>query len=473
MFQLLNPIALFAAAAVIIPVMIHLWNTRRGKTLKVGSIALLSESSKKPARSLRITNWPLLLLRCLLLVLIAVLMAKPSWLENPSSKSGGWMLIPGNELTYAYQQHHGLIDSLLKKGFELHNLQPKHEKLLLQDSSSYTQSAPRNYSNWSFLRYLDAALPPNYPLYIFSGRLLQDYAGDRPSVNLDIHWVDMLASQQTDTSLMASYVSKDGNVITTKRISTSTGNFYEESAAGPAKIANATAVINIGVYPGNNSADASYLKAAIEAIAEYTGRNILINEGSSPNQQQVIFWLQETEPDPQTLAKLAPGGTILRYGNTAATMQLPSPVNPGFLSLDESNTGLFFKYASDPPKGTVMWTLSNGDPLLSVESTKERKTIRFSSRFNPQWTDLVWKESFARSLIPIILPSFIQADTDLRQISVQQAKVNLSRGKVNGSINDAGFIQRTDLSFAGWILILLLFVAERILSHRQTKQKNA
>lgn len=474
MFQLLNPIALFATAAVIIPVLIHLWNTRKGKTLKIGSIALLAESSKKPARSFRITNWPLLLLRCLLLVLLALLIAKPSWQETPSAKNGGWILIPDHELANAYQAHHLLIDSLLQKGFELHNLKPQLGKISLTDTAIYQRSVPDYSNTWAYLKYLDAALPPDFSLYVFSEQLLQNYSGRRPTSELNIHWIRLETPARTDTSIASSYINRQGNQVNTTRISSATGNYYEESIVTLPAAPDSNPVINIGIYPGNNFSDAKYLQAAIEAIAEYTGRNIVINKTNTASQEQVIFWLQETEPDKNVLAKLAAGGTILRYADLASSsIQLPSPANPGLLPLNENNAGQFFKYATTPAKGTAWWTLANGEPLMSVEATNQRKTIYFSSRFNPQWTDIVWKESFARLLIPVILPAFKENDTDYRQVSPEQVRLKQSRGKQNGTVNDLGFMNRTDLSFAGWIILFFVFLAERILSHRQPKQKNA
>lgn len=474
MFQLLNPIALFAAAAVIIPVLIHLWNTRKGKTLKIGSIALLAESSKKPARSFRITNWPLLLLRCLLLALLALLIAKPSWQETPSAKNGGWILVPDHELANAYQAHHLLIDSLLQKGFELHNLKPQLGKISLTDTTTYKQSTPDHSNTWAYLKYLDAALPSDFTLYVFSEQLAQNYSGRRPASDLNIHWIKLQTPERTDTSFASSYINREGNQISTKRISSATGNYYEESIATSSIAPDTNLAINIGIYPGNNLSDAKYLQAAIEAIAEYTGRNIVVNKANGASTEQVIFWLQENEPDKNVLAKLVEGGTILRYADLASSsIQVPSPANPGLLPLNENNAGQFFKYATTPAKGTAWWTLANGEPLMSVETTNARKTIYFSSRFNPQWTDLVWKESFARLLIPVILPSFNENDTDYRKLSSEQVQLKQHRGKRNGTVNDLGFMNRIDLSFAGWIILFFVFLTERILSHRQPKQKNA
>ena len=66
MLQLLNPIWLFAIGGIVIPLIIHLWNIKKGKTLKVGSISLLGESSRQSAKSLKLIDLLLLFLRCLL-----------------------------------------------------------------------------------------------------------------------------------------------------------------------------------------------------------------------------------------------------------------------------------------------------------------------------------------------------------------------------------------------------------------------
>src|SRR5476651_1205398 len=101
---LVSPIWLFALAAIGIPVIIHLWNIRQGKTLKVGSIALFTQSSPKSSRSFKLMDVLLLLLRCLLLILLAILLAMPLWQQHlQNTKAKGWLLIPKEHLTQAYQ----------------------------------------------------------------------------------------------------------------------------------------------------------------------------------------------------------------------------------------------------------------------------------------------------------------------------------------------------------------------------------
>src|ERR1700741_1943759 len=117
----LHPIWFFALAAISIPVAIHLWNVRKGKTLKVGSIALVTAASQKRNLSRRLNDVMLLLLRCLLLVLSAFILTMPLWKRNSnSSKTKGWVLIPKESVKETYQRFKPKIDSLNKAGFEFH-----------------------------------------------------------------------------------------------------------------------------------------------------------------------------------------------------------------------------------------------------------------------------------------------------------------------------------------------------------------
>jgi len=75
---LVNP-WLFAAGAVLVsaPIIIHLLNKRRFKTVEWAAMDFLLEADKKNHRRIRIENLILLLLRCLAVLLLALLVARP------------------------------------------------------------------------------------------------------------------------------------------------------------------------------------------------------------------------------------------------------------------------------------------------------------------------------------------------------------------------------------------------------------
>lgn len=434
MLQLVNPIALFALAAVIIPVLIHLWNVRKGKTLKVGSIALLAESSKQPARSRRITNWPLFLLRCLLLLLLAFLLANPFWESRTKNGAAGWMLVADDHLPVAYQQHQGLIDSLLKKGFELHKLSPAFEKISLFDTTSSHISTE---SPWALIKQLDAGLPKDFPVYLFASNQLKDYYEERPVTQLNLHWNSLSINTDAD---------RDSTPDTSS--------------------------IRITIYPGKSSTDAHYIKAALKAIGQYTGRDIIISSQPTGELQQLVFWLQEEEPGENILSSLTPSGTLFQYDHGTG-ISVFTPFNNGLYTIDDNKGKAFYKYTSGPAAGNSIWTLSDGRPLLTIETRNGKKIIHFKSRFNPQWTDLVWQEDFVKALLPFVLPGASGKERDIRQIDPLQALPSKTNERTYRHTDLSFFENKKDLSSALWIAITIVFIAERLLAHYQTRQKNA
>lgn len=424
-----------ALAAVIIPVLIHLWNVRKGKTIKVGSIALLAESSKQSARSRRITNWPLFLLRCLLLLLLAFLLANPFWESRKKNRSAGWVLVAGDHLSSAYQQHQALIDSLLKKGFELRKLSAGFDRMSLQDTTSLHTS--NTESPWSLIKQLDAGLPKDFPVYLFASNQLRDYYEERPVTQLNLHWNSFPISVDTSHGLGSD-----------------------------------TSSIRITIYPGKNSTDAHYIKAAIKAIGQYTGRDIIISSQPTNELQQLVFWLQEEEPGENILSSLTPSGTLFQY-DPGTGISIFAPFNNGLYTLDDNKDRAFYKYTSGPSSGNSIWTLSDGRPLLTTETRNGKKIIHFKSRFNPQWTDLVWQEDFVRALLPFVLSDASKEKTDTRQIDLLQALPRKTSEEVPRHTGLSFFENKKDLSLALWIAIVIVFIAERLLAHHQTQPKNA
>ena len=73
----LNPWMLLAAVAVSIPVFIHLWNRHRAIRLRFAAFEFLLRSQKRMARRLQLKQWLLLLIRCLFLLVCAIVFSKP------------------------------------------------------------------------------------------------------------------------------------------------------------------------------------------------------------------------------------------------------------------------------------------------------------------------------------------------------------------------------------------------------------
>lgn len=84
----LNPIMLFGITAVSVPIIIHLLNRRKFQKVVWAAMRFLRISVEQNQRRMRIEDMILLALRCLLLILLALALARPAWLSNASDFFG-------------------------------------------------------------------------------------------------------------------------------------------------------------------------------------------------------------------------------------------------------------------------------------------------------------------------------------------------------------------------------------------------
>jgi hypothetical protein len=479
LLQLLNPIALIALAAIALPVVVHLWNVRQGKTLKVGSIALLSASSRQQSTSWRITNWPLLLLRCLLLVLLTLLLAQPVWRKQQSTAQKGWILVPAQQLKEARAQYATLIDSLQKAGLELHNLSADFETINPSDTAALYAKEKQDSANtiapWSLLRVLDRQLPAGFPLYVFVNNRLTQYQGARPLTRLAIHWKSFDTGDTLQQIAANSWITADGKIKQLDLVSTTAGNYYKENNTAAPSLADVdTATIRIAIYPGSNTTDAQYIQAAVNAIGQYSNRKIDItlvhNDAKLSAGQQLIFWLDDKQPGNEALVALTPTGILFQY-DTGQVVKAASWLNNQHQSFRASQSGKLYRYASGPSYGQSVWTLATGEPLLTAEEKEGKRILHFKSRFNPQWGDMVWEEGFVKALLPLVIPELKTSITsDIRRVEDVQVTPQLTNSP-STTVNNTLLQQNaTSLSCITWIISLLVFAAERLLAHRANKQ---
>jgi hypothetical protein len=73
----LFPLYLAGAAAVIVPILLHLRRQPPKDRVAFSSLMFLEETERQPTRRRRLENWLLLLARCLILILLALMFARP------------------------------------------------------------------------------------------------------------------------------------------------------------------------------------------------------------------------------------------------------------------------------------------------------------------------------------------------------------------------------------------------------------
>jgi Aerotolerance regulator N-terminal len=118
--NVLNPIWLWALSALAIPIAIHLLSRKEGRTIKLGSIRFLSETTTSKFSSIRLNEIALLTIRSLLVILLVVFLAGLIMPVISSDKSTLWVLVEkGLEKQDPIKT---LTDSLQKSGYEIRRL---------------------------------------------------------------------------------------------------------------------------------------------------------------------------------------------------------------------------------------------------------------------------------------------------------------------------------------------------------------
>jgi len=483
----LNSIWLFALAALSIPIAIHLWNIKRGKTLKVGSISLITISSQKKSRSLKLNDLLLLLLRCLLLTLVAFILAAPLWQRHNLSTVKGWVLIPKEDLKESHQKFKSTIDSLNKAGYEFHYFNKGFEKTdfskALADTTIYKNT---NISYWSLAQQLDGQVPPTLPVHLFTSNNANHFTGKKPEISLALYWQSYTPADSTSTWVEKAWLTNNNELQIVEGNSKSSSTFYTEHTIRSGdqqtpfvvhtengklsvglKNSNESVVVDtsiwrFAIYADKNSPDAGYVKASLASIVQFTKHRAAIKQyadsGQIPQHQNCVFWLSAKPVNQQLNCD-----NIFAYEN-GKVKNTYSWINGESSSKQKIN--LYRSIATAHSNEYPIWKGGFGEPVLSLQKRGQTNNYHFYSRFDPAWSDLVWSDSFPKMLMELIVGQPAEPDRkyDRRVMDAKQIMPAInSEAHVSNKI-----VERTDLSHYLWLLLVLIFGAERWLAHNKS-----
>lgn len=469
MLQVLQPIWLFATAAVAIPLIIHLWNDRQGRTFPVGSVAFLEKRSRRKARSPRLTEWLLLLLRCLLLLVLALLLSGPFRKSRPQATSKiGWILLGDTAL--ASGQYRTMIDSLVKAGYgryELPRIQGAAGATGVMDSGA----AEAAVSWWASFLAMDRRAPAGVPFYVFTDGRSVHFQGRRPSTDRKVNWY---CSGDPDTMVKSritgAWRSGPDSITVATLGSRSTGSSYRYHSEpdggrrsvpmdGQASVAVDTTTLRIAIYADNKYInDGRYVAAGIQALQQFTRRNIRISiyDSMQAPHPDWLFWLSArplpsglatrpassgltgraatSDPDAANVLLYQPGGEVpvdtWVEGMDVAVSRI---VGAGQANDRDRSAGAS---EEEGQPGIPIWKDGFGRSLLTLEETSRGRIFHFYSHFDPAWNGLVWSSRFPAALETLLLEKgifpgapFVSGADDRRVLDPSQVA---PRKRVNG-----------------------------------------
>jgi len=415
-------------AGIVFPVVIHLWNNKQGKVLAIGSIAFLEKASRKKARSRTVSEWLLLLLRCLLLLLLALLLAGPSWKHVHGGEKKGWVLV-GEAPSGG--DGRVVMDSLIKVGWERHDL--------------------TGASRWADVASLDRQAAAEMSFYVFSDCRLDHFSGERPVMTRPVRWY---ISGGNDSAVRwvekAWPIGRDSTGVVMGSSGTTGSTYTYEEKARRAEDRLDTSVLRVAIYA--DGIDGQWVGGAVKALGQFTHRRMELSVGKGGEAHpDWIFWLS-AKPVPQGLK----AANILFY-EAGKERSVDTWVNDIYVAKEVvPDTSLVL---------TPAWKDGFGRPLLGLEKREEGRRWHFFSHFDPAWNGLVWSADLPTYLEALLFGK-AGAGQDRRMIDPQQ--IFSGHGKPDPAAPVVKAEAAIDLAPAGWVLICLLLLLERILSFKRS-----
>ncbi|MDC7684561.1 BatA domain-containing protein [Asticcacaulis sp. BYS171W] len=165
---LLFPLGLAALTAVILPLVIHLMRRDEARPVMFAALRWL-QAKPKPRQRIQFSEWPLLLMRLVLLILLALFLARPV-LNSVVDRTPYVAVMPGLD-----------PKTIGSDNVRLHWLAPD-----FPSTDSPAPKAPADFT--SLIRHLDADLPKGVKLTIVVPETPQGADAERPILSREVDW---------------------------------------------------------------------------------------------------------------------------------------------------------------------------------------------------------------------------------------------------------------------------------------------
>jgi len=208
-------------------------------------------------------------------------------------------------------------------------------------------------------------------------------------------------------------------------------------------------MLKIVVYADGKDGD--WVTAAVRAVQQFTRRNIVISR--KVTDADWVFWLS-SQPLPAGLK----AANILFY-EQGKEVPVDTWVRGIGVAVEKMTAMSSAAKDLDP-----VWMDGFGKPLLGLESTAGGRRFHFFSHFDPAWNGLVWSAEFPKCLQELL---FEKGTGDHDRRVIDPAQIAPGKG-VGNSGAMAAEIATIDLAPAGWILIWVLLMIERMLAFKKS-----
>jgi hypothetical protein len=364
---------------------------------------------------------------------------------------------------------------LVKAGYEIHDLAPNFSKIDLKDTLTVFSKAPASkLPYYALIRGLDSQLPVGASVYIFADQQQHNFEGEQPATRLSLHWNYLPVDTAEMHWTAAAYQLQNGASRKLEGQWSEKGIYYKAAnvPVGHNELPVDTATIRIQVYSGKNKIDVAYVNAALQAITKFTQRKITVesvgNISGVKQNTNLLFWLADKPLGTSEIKKMPEGVRLFSYAGNKAERFRSQIVDLQGTSMQ--NVTLYQKVTPADADGKPIWQDGAGAPVLSLSDTLGLQHYKFYSRFDPEWTDMVWSDQMVFFLMPLVLPESTTAegfrDASKLPVSAEELKVD-ERSSTNPKAEVT--IVEQDLNLYVWACLLVVFFIERWITYTKRK----
>lgn len=320
--EFLNPLMLWGALAISIPIIIHFWHQKKGKIIEWAATQWLVEKNLQQSRGIRLDNIFLLILRCLLLLTLCFFLSKPflKWLNNDKTAKKIHLIQANNLVTENYKFE---IEEALKKGEKCYWIHSNAKQIQDPKQLPIQETFDANLLQKS-INYISREIDnETLELYFVNNQKLNQFPHIFVPTPFQVHTILDSTSTQNQDFIIFSGNKKlfvnEKNELVNQAISSKNGKVKHEGA------------IKV-LIQNNDASEAQSIKAALKALTEIYQFEFQIEEKMIANKTyDVIF-------DNKIISENRNNNTLYIFSNTAQfknqdlreenVIFLPNPLKP-------------------------------------------------------------------------------------------------------------------------------------------------
>jgi len=196
----LNPICLWALLGLAVPLAIHLWSKKEGKTIKIGSVQLLKKADAKQSSSVKLNEFWLLLLRLFLISVLILIISNVRFRKKIDNVAITYIV---ESSLLQNKEFKSILDTISTKS-SIRLLQDGFPEYDLETDQEFASTIP-NY--WQLAREMQSL--PSDSIIVFTNAYQSGFKSLRPEISGHIEWIPISIDKTSKHLLEANQLNED------------------------------------------------------------------------------------------------------------------------------------------------------------------------------------------------------------------------------------------------------------------------